>query len=130
MALKNLAVRRFRSPAAMASFAAGLLKAALRRKKGKLTVALSGGKTPAALFNKLASLSLPWERVIFFMADERLVPFSSPHSNFGAARRALFNRIPVPPENLRPPQQETLLFFAIAMMSLMTALEVGDAPAP
>ena len=96
-------VRRFGTGAAMAAFAAGIFSAALRKKnRGKFLVAVSGGRTPARLLKKLSKLSLPWERVIFFMADERLVPVSSPDSNFGAARRALFSRIKIPAANLRP----------------------------
>ena len=100
--MKNITVKKFKTGPAMASFAAGLLRKALRRKRGCLLTAVSGGRTPERLFKELASLELPWERTIFFMADERLVPLSSPHSNFGAARRALFSKIAVPKANLRP----------------------------
>lgn len=86
----------------MADFAAELFRKALLKKTGKFTVALSGGRTPAGLFKKLAALPLPWSRVVFFMADERLAPVSSPDSNFGAARRALFSKIRIPPANLHP----------------------------
>jgi 6-phosphogluconolactonase len=86
----------------MAAFAAGLFSKALLKKRGPLLAAVSGGRTPERLFSKLASLELPWERAVFFMADERLVPLSSPDSNFGAARKALFSKIPVPKVNLRP----------------------------
>ena len=96
-------VKRFRTGAAMAGFAAGIFKAELQKKsRGKFLVAVSGGRTPDRLFRKLSTLPLPWERVVFFMADERLVPVSSRDSNFGAARRALFSRIKIPAENLRP----------------------------
>ena len=86
----------------MAAFAAGLFKKALLNKQGPLLAALSGGRTPERLLRELASMELPWERTVFFMADERLVPFSSPHSNFGAARKALFSKIAIPKANLRP----------------------------
>ncbi len=95
-------VRRFRGGAAMARFAAGLLARALRGKRGVLTAALPGGRTPARLFGELSRMPLPWERVVFFTSDERMVPLSSPASNFGAARKALFSRIGVPAANLRP----------------------------
>lgn len=86
----------------MAVFAAGLFKKALLKKHGRLLAAVPGGRTPERLFNILASLELPWDRAVFFMSDERLVPLSSPHSNFGAARRALFSKIALPKANLRP----------------------------
>ncbi len=95
-------VRRFRGGAAMARYAAGLLGKALRSGRGVFTAALPGGRTPARLFRELARLPLPWERAVLFTSDERLVPLSSPASNFGAARKALFSRIKVPPGNLKP----------------------------
>jgi len=100
--VKTVTVKRFRTGAAMAAFAAGLYRKALLKKRGPLLAAVSGGRTPERLFNKLAKLELPWERAVFFMADERLVPLSSLHSNFGAARKALFSRIAIPKANLRP----------------------------
>jgi len=101
--LKRRSVKRFGTGADVAGFAAGFFEAALREKsRGKFLVAISGGRTPAGLFKKLSALPLPWDRVVFFMADERLVPLSSPDSNFGAARRALFSRIKIPAANLRP----------------------------
>lgn len=86
----------------MAAFAAGLFKKALLKKRGPLLAAVSGGRTPERLFNNLASMKLPWERAVFFMADERLVPLASRHSNFGSASKALFSRIAIPEANLRP----------------------------
>lgn len=86
----------------MAEYAAGLFKKALLGKPGKFTAALSGGGTPAGLFKVLSALPLPWRRVVFFMADERLAPLSSPESNFGTARARLFSKIKIPRPNLRP----------------------------
>ncbi len=100
--MRTVTVKRFSTGAAMAAFAAGLYKKALLKKRGPLLTAVSGGRTPERLFIKLASLALPWERAVFFMTDERLVPLSSPHSNFGAARKALFSKVPIPKANLRP----------------------------
>lgn len=86
----------------MAGFAAGLFRKALLGKAGKFTAALSGGGTPAGLFKQLSALPLPWSRVVFFMADERLVPLSSAESNFGMARARLFSKIKIPRGNLHP----------------------------
>lgn len=86
----------------MAAYAAGIYKRALAKKRGRFLAAVSGGRTPARLFKALAAAALPWERAVFFMADERLVPRSDPRSNFGAAHKALFSRIRIPAGNLRP----------------------------
>lgn len=103
MGLKRT-VKEFRGGAEMARFAAGLFGRALRGKAGAFTAALPGGRTPARLFRQLAALKLPWEKAVLFMSDERLVPVSSPDSNFGAASRALFSKIDIPPGNLRRPR--------------------------
>lgn len=86
----------------MAACAAGIFKRALLKKRGRFLAAVSGGRTPARLFKALTAAALPWERVVFFMADERLVPRSDPRSNFGAANSALFSKIDIPAGNLRP----------------------------
>ena len=95
-------VKRFRTGAAMAAYAAEIFRAALLKKRGRFLAAVSGGKTPARLFRRLAALPLPWERAVFFLADERLVPRSSEQSNFGAAYRALFSKLNLPAGGLRP----------------------------
>jgi len=86
----------------MAAYAAGLFKKALLKKEGRFLAAVSGGKTPRRLFRELAAARLPWERAVFFMADERLVPLSSSESNFGAARGLFFSKIRIPRANLHP----------------------------
>jgi 6-phosphogluconolactonase len=96
------AVKRFKTGAAMAACASGIFEKALLKKKGSFLAALSGGKTPARLFQKLAKMPLPWERAVFFMADERLVPPSSPESNFGSAHKLFFSKIKVPRPSLHP----------------------------
>jgi len=101
--LKRRAVKRFRSPEALAAWAAALFERTLRAKRGRpLLTALPGGRTPLPLFDRLAAMTLPWENAVFFMSDERVVPFSSPKSNFGSARRGFFSRTGIPRANLRP----------------------------
>ena len=52
-------------------------------------VAISGGQTFAALFPRWVRGG-PFEDVTFFPVDERLVPMDHPASNWGVARRLLF----------------------------------------
>lgn len=99
------AFRTFPTAAAMARFAAGLLRRELLRGGRRRVVALPGGSTPRPLLRGLAGLTLPWFRAVFFMTDERLVPFSSADSNFGAARRLFFAPAGVPAASLRPPRR-------------------------
>ncbi len=101
--MKVRQVKRFRSSSAMAACAAGLFRRALRLSRAPaFTVALPGGKTPLELFKALAAAALPWDRVHFFMSDERLVPRAAAGSNFGQARRRLFSKINIPAGNLHP----------------------------
>lgn len=105
-------VKRFRSEAGMARFAAGLLRLELAS-RGRLSVALPGGKTPAALFKELAGAKLRWDRAVFLMSDERKVPLASPLSNFGAARLAFFSPAKVPASSLRPARSAVALRKAV-----------------
>jgi 6-phosphogluconolactonase len=70
--------------------------------QGVFRVALSGGRTPNAVFPVLRSeprvSRVDWSRVEFFWGDERTVPPDDPESNFGAAYRRLISRLP----NVRP----------------------------
>ncbi|MCM2266154.1 MAG: 6-phosphogluconolactonase [Elusimicrobiales bacterium] len=95
-------VKRFRSGAGMARFSAQLLELALKKTRRTVTVALPGGATPVRLFKELSAARLPWHKAVFLMSDERLVPFTSRHSNFGAARRLFFSPGKVQPASLRP----------------------------
>ena len=64
--------------------------------RGSCLLALSGGRTPLPLFDRLAERrDLPWSRVEFFWGDERFVPLDHPDSNAGAAQRAMLDRLPV-----------------------------------
>ncbi|WP_437694160.1 6-phosphogluconolactonase [Sorangium sp. So ce176] len=57
--------------------------------RGVARIALSGGSTPSGSYQRLAALSLPWERTEWFWVDERAVAPDHPRSNYGAARRDL-----------------------------------------
>jgi 6-phosphogluconolactonase len=74
-------------------------------KHGKFTVALSGGRTPKALYELLATEAryregLKWNDMYFFFGDERHVPPNHQDSNFRMVDEALFKRIPVSQKNI------------------------------
>jgi 6-phosphogluconolactonase len=75
--------------------------------EGLFTLVLSGGKTPARLYQILGqppfSEEMPWPRVHFFWGDERCVPFDHPDSNFALAYRSLLSRISLPETNIHRP---------------------------
>jgi 6-phosphogluconolactonase len=93
---------RFDDAAGQASALAKIVSDALARRlstQDKVSLVVSGGKTPAAMFAKLATAPLDWTRVCITLADERWVDPSSDASNerlvrsmllVGAAKAALF----------------------------------------
>jgi 6-phosphogluconolactonase len=66
----------------------------------RATIALAGGSTPRAAYQQLAGRCPPWGRVEFFFGDERCVPPDAEGSNYGMAREALLDRIPLRPSQV------------------------------
>lgn len=50
--------------------------------KGEALLAFPGGSTPRPIFARLLASPLPWQNLIIFPGDDRLVPIDSPLSNF------------------------------------------------
>ena len=107
----------------LASRLAGDFRKALDEKAASgesLIVALSGGHTPKAFFEVLASPpyrdALPWDKVVFFWGDERCVPPDNDESNFKMTKLALLSRIEIPEANIHrvlgenPPDEETVRY--------------------
>ena len=71
---------------------------------GLFTIALSGGKTPKLLYEKLAApphaARMPWPHIHLIWGDERCVPPDHPESNFSMAFHALISRVPIPAKNV------------------------------
>jgi 6-phosphogluconolactonase len=71
--------------------------------RGRFTIALSGGSTPKALFNLLATNAksvLPWDHMFFFWGDERHVPPTDADSNYRMAEETMLSKIPVAAGNV------------------------------
>ena len=61
--------------------------------RGAASLVLSGGTTPGPLYDRLADMAAPWDKVSLTLADERWVPPDSPQSNERLIReRLLRNR--------------------------------------
>ena len=73
-------------------------------RQARWAVALSGGATPRAAYERLAAPDLAgqvdWARVHFFWGDERCVPPDHAESDYGMARAALLDHIPAPAANI------------------------------
>lgn len=72
--------------------------------RGRFMVALSGGSTPKALFELLATDvwrdRVDWKNVHLFWGDERGVPKEHADSNYGMTHRALISKIDIPEANV------------------------------
>ena len=79
--------------------------------RGRFTLALSGGKTPWPLYDRLAAEHRGdeiWRSVHLFWTDERFVPLDHPDSNAGAALTRL-RPLSLPSENLHVPDTRLAL---------------------
>lgn len=94
----------FPTPAALVDYAASLFARLAEAAPERFSVALSGGSTPRALYERLAAAEMaeriPWRKVHLFWGDERCVPPDHPDSNYGLTAAALLRHIPLPPENI------------------------------
>jgi 6-phosphogluconolactonase len=69
--------------------------------RGRFTIALAGGSTPRAAYDRLATHHpLEWRRAHVFWGDERCVPPDDPRSNYRMAKEALLDRVPIPKEQI------------------------------
>ena len=63
------------------------------RLRGVCRVAVSGGGTPALMFDDLATMGLPWASVHIFQVDERVAPDGHPDRNAGQLAAHLLDRV-------------------------------------
>jgi 6-phosphogluconolactonase len=77
------------APGDLAEFAAGMVLSLDAR-----TIALSGGSTPRALYERLAISNQAWAETEVFFSDERCVPLDDPDSNYRMAHEALLSKVP------------------------------------
>lgn len=82
----------FSNREAMAARLADVIEAALARAiaaRGSAVIAVSGGSTPAGLYEALSRRKIDWERVSAVLVDERWVPPGAEGSNESFVRAAL-----------------------------------------
>jgi 6-phosphogluconolactonase len=81
---------------AVAKAAADRVTASIAENGGRVAVCLTGGSTPKQLYQLLATdayrSQIPWDRVHWFIGDERFVPVGDPHNNMSMARQAFLDR--------------------------------------
>ncbi|MEX1166304.1 MAG: 6-phosphogluconolactonase [Hydrogenophaga sp.] len=76
------------TPATLALTIADELRAAIAE-RGQATLAVSGGKSPIALFEQLRELLLDWAKVTVLLVDERCVAHDHADSNTALVRQHL-----------------------------------------
>lgn len=69
-------------------------------KKGRFTIALSGGSTPQRLYSILTeepyNQKIDWSKMHIFYGDERVVPFEDKRNNAKMSYDTLLNHVPIP----------------------------------
>jgi 6-phosphogluconolactonase len=89
-------VERFDDDDALADAAASYLAQRARdcvQARGEFIFAFSGGQTPWVMFDRLATLDVPWEQVTIFQVDERIAPEGDASRNLTNLRASL-GRLP------------------------------------
>jgi 6-phosphogluconolactonase len=71
-----------------ASYVAALARTAVKG-SGRFTFAVSGGRTPWAMFSELASEDMPWADTELFQVDERVAPDGDPDRNLTSLRASI-----------------------------------------
>ena len=98
-------------PAALAKAAAERLLVRITENGGRVAICLTGGSTPKQLYQLLATDSwraeIPWDRVHWFIGDERFVGADDPFNNMSMARRAFLDAC-APAANIHPIPTDTV----------------------
>jgi 6-phosphogluconolactonase len=106
----NAKVMAVADPAALAKAAAERVTARIAANRDRVAICLTGGSSPRQLYQLLATEPyrnrIPWERVHWFIGDERFVPASDPLNNMGVARRIFLDSC-APAANIHPIPTDT-----------------------
>ncbi|MEH6952480.1 6-phosphogluconolactonase [Nitrobacter sp. NHB1] len=90
---------------AVASEAAEHLIARVAENQMRPAICLTGGSSPKALYALLGSPDyrsrIAWDRIHWFIGDERFVSADDPRNNMAMAREIFLNRC-APPDNIHP----------------------------
>jgi 6-phosphogluconolactonase len=97
-------------PTALAEAAAERVLARIAANQDRVAVCLTGGSSPKQLYELLARDPyrgrIPWERVHWFIGDERFVPANDPLNNMAMARGIFLDQF-APAANIHPIPTDT-----------------------
>ncbi len=95
---------------ALAKAAADRIMARIAANSDRVAICLTGGSSPKQLYALLATdayrSQIPWQRVHWFIGDERFVPAEDPLHNMGMARRIFLDAC-APAANIHPIPTDT-----------------------
>ena len=103
------------SDAAIADWLAARLQRAFRASAGPVAITVPAGSTPIPIIEALLAHDLPWERLVVWPNDDRVVPEDHEASNTGKLRR-LFE--PVGAEVVTLSVMEQVPHFALAWLGM------------
>ena len=95
---------------ALAKTAADRIMARIAANGDRVAICLTGGSSPKQLYQLLATEAyrsqIPWQRVHWFIGDERFVPADDPLNNMAMARRTFLD-LCAPAANVHPIPTDT-----------------------
>ena len=134
---KSFALHIFANEAEFNRAAARLLTTLAQKavaQNGRFSIALSGGGTPAGVYQLLGkrpfAAEMPWPQTHLFWGDERLVSPGDPGSNYGQVAKLLLPNAPIPPKNVHRARGELSMETAVAdyTQQLQDFAENNDIP--
>jgi 6-phosphogluconolactonase len=121
---------------ALAKAAADRMMARIAKNNGRIAICLTGGSSPKKLYELLATGAyrhqIPWDRIHWFIGDERFVPVSDPRNNMATARKIFLDAFapashihPIPTETADP--DESAVRYERELKSFYGAAHLDDA---
>jgi len=96
--------------------------------RGRYLLALSGGRTPCLMLERLRALELRWDRVFLTQVDERVAPAAHPDRNWTQLSDALLAHVPIPSAQLLPMPVEASDLEAAAAAHARRLADLAGAP--
>ena len=90
-------IRILRAGPDLSDVAADVIAQELRARvalRGSASIAVSGGRTPWPVFERLSEAPIPWNTVDVFQVDERVAPPGSTDRNLTGLTETLLDRVP------------------------------------
>jgi 6-phosphogluconolactonase len=96
--------------------------------RGRFIMALSGGRTPWRMLEKLAAMTVPWTGVQVVQVDERVAPAGDPSRNLTHLHESLLVRTPLTAQQIHAMPVENPDLAAGAAAYAATLATVAGAP--